>query len=89
MVKIVTFESGEKVVRDALPDEIRVPATSEELDAIATEFVENTLEQDRKMKALAGVMADLAVASGIAADLPSARQQVKNRFRNYYRALLG
>lgn len=60
-----------------------------DLDAYADRIRDELLEGDLKMKALAMVIADLAVASGAAADTAAARQLVRNRFRLYFRQLLG
>lgn len=88
MPKIVVWENGEKVVRDALPEELPQPFTSAELDAIADQIAEEEMETNKKVKALGMVLADLAVASGVAPDVPTARQVVKTRFRDYYRQLI-
>jgi len=61
--------------------------TSAELDALADRVSDDMLEQDAKMKALALVMADL-VERAFNVSPQVARQQVKTRFRTYYRGLL-
>lgn len=63
------------------------PPTAAELDAVAEKMADQMLEQDAKMKALGLVMADLVQAS-FNLSQSEARQEVKTRFRDYYRALL-
>ena len=88
-MKILTWESGQKVVRDATPEEEAElgPPTAEELDAIADSVADAMLENDARMKALGLVMADLTQAA-LGITQAEARAEVKRRFRNYYRGLL-
>ena len=88
-MKILTWESGQKVVRDATPEEEAElgPPTAKELDALADSVADAMLENDAKMKALGLVMADL-VERAFGASQEVARSEVKTRFRNYYRNLL-
>jgi len=85
----MAWENGQKVIRDATPEEesSMAPPTAEELDALADSVADAMLENDAKMKALGLVMADLVErAFGVSQEV--ARSEVKTRFRNYYRNLL-
>lgn len=63
------------------------PPTAAELDALADVVAEQVLEQNAQMKAIGLVMADLVEATfNVSQNV--ARQQVKTRFRNYYRSLI-
>ena len=64
-----------------------VPPTSAELDAVADAVAQNVLEDDARTKAMGMVMADL-IEQVFGVSQAVARQQVKTRFRDYYRALL-
>lgn len=64
-----------------------VPPTSEELDALAEQVSEDFLNQDLKTKALALVLADM-IENVFNVSQSEARQQVRTRFKNYYRGLL-
>lgn len=86
--KALVWESGQKVVRDAQPGDTPTPKTAAELDAIADVVAAQMLEQDTKMKALGLVVADV-IEQAFGVSQAVARQQVKTRFRDYYRALLG
>lgn len=61
--------------------------TAAELDALATQVADQTFEQDAKMKALGLVMADI-IEQAFGVSQAVARQQVKTRFRDYYRSLI-
>ena len=86
MVKVCEWIDGQKVIRDALPEDLPPPR---DLDAEADQALKSNLDQNAALKALGMVMADLAVAAGLAADQATARQLVRDRFRTHYRSLLG
>ena len=68
-------------------DQIPAPPTASELDAKAA-AVADTFFADRQTAALGLVVADVIErAFGVSQSV--ARQQVKDRFRAYYRGLLG
>lgn len=73
---------GSAWVRGSVP-----VATSVELDAVAERVAAELFEQDLQMKALGLVLADLVEAT-FNVSQSVARQQVKTRFRDYYRGLL-
>lgn len=73
-------------VLEAPPAPPQVP-TPVQLDTWADRAADDFIDNDIKMKALALVMADLVEATfNVSPEV--ARQQVKTRFRNYYRGLL-
>ena len=86
--KVLLWESGQKVIRDVQPGDVPPAKSVTELDALADAIADAMLEQDTKMKALGLVMADL-IEQAFGVSQAVARQQVKTRFRDYYRALLG
>lgn len=88
MTKVLVWEGGQKIVRDALPGDVRQDRSSTELDALADLVAAEMLDQDAKMKALGMVLADV-VERAFGVSQATARQQVRDRFREYYRALLG
>ena len=83
----VQFTQAEEDARDAEEAAAALPPTSAELDALADAVAENSLENDLHTKAMGMVMADL-VEQVFGVSQAVARQQVKTRFRNYYRGLL-
>lgn len=86
--KVLLWESGQKVIRDVQPGDVPPAKSVAELDALADAVAAQMLDQDTKMKALGLVLADL-VEQAFGVSQSVARQQVKTRFRDYYRALLG
>ena len=91
-IKKIDVNTGEVTVDNVTPvDEFKKPTlTPTELNAKADADAETQFGDsgDPKLKAVGLVMADLAVAAGVAPNLASARQEVKTRWRNYYRQLL-
>jgi hypothetical protein len=88
MANVIVFENGEKVVRPEEPGDRPAPPTAEELDALAALVADQFLENDKKMKALGLVIADLVEAQ-FGLTQAQARQEVRDRFLAYYRTLLG
>ena len=56
MVKVLVWEDGQKVVREAVAGDIPDPPTSAELDALAEKLADETVENDAKFKVVATVL---------------------------------
>lgn len=82
MPKILTWENGQKVIRWAVPGDGAAYDPDEAAERAAQEFI----DQDRKIRALAAVVADVIVAAGLETDIAVARQRVRNRFKHYFKA---
>lgn len=62
MVKVLVWEDGKKVIREAVPGDIPDPPTSAELDALAEILATEVAESDAKFKVLARLIFELAKA---------------------------
>jgi len=84
---LVEMPAKEAQARQAEQAKNAQPPTPAELDALADKVSEAVIAQNRQWAALGMVMADL-VAAQFNMTQAEARQEVRTRFRSYYRALL-
>ena len=87
MPDVQVWENGQAVTKTR--EDAQIPEiTSADLDAIADAVADQFILTDLKFKALGFVLADL-VASEFGMTTTLARQEVRDRFRSYYRGFLG
>lgn len=87
-IKQIDVRTGEETTLPGDAPSFPKPVlTAEEKDAVAAGVADEFIDRDLAMKALGLVMADLVEAT-FNVSQAVARNQVKTRFRDYYRALL-
>ena len=86
MARVVRFVNNVRVIEDTDDPDLLVPERS--IEDIVEEVASRFIDQDMRTKALAAVMADLAVAAGVAPDVSTARQLVRARFKQYYQGFM-
>lgn len=85
MTRVTFTENGQRVTREARADDgVDLFPADDIADANLREFVDD----NARMKALAFVVADLAFAAGLAPDVATARHEVRDRFKTYYKTLM-
>ena len=87
MADVQVWENGQAVTKTR--EDAQIPeVTAADLDAIADAVADQFILTDLKLKALGFVIADLVEAQ-FGMTQAQARQEVRDRFRNYYRGFLG